>query len=342
MRRLFILINVLFVTNQSIAQSIFVRDVGGEVVENVMKFFGKETLASKKIIRTALGDDFTEYLVKSYDDEVVEFLAKDLSSNPKLKDVILENPGAFKIWTLFKDCSLRCSENVIEYFAKLSTKMGPDEFAKRYRFVVSDNFIEVYSVKRGKRLAKIDNYQVYAYPSNSRPFNQFLSEGTLIKNTTYNIKGQKYVVGNNPKQFVEIKGTLVSLPSNLVQRDNVLQGLSKVQKDANVLIYNGKTVCYSGTSVPRYKDQAGHIIGNQFGGVSETINYLPMTPRLNGSGGEWYKMEQEWAGYLRKGVKVNYRIEPVYSGISARPDKIYVSYSIAGKRVFKEFNNNLY
>ena len=49
-------------------------------------------------------------------------------------------------------------------------------------------------------------------------------------------------------------------------------------------------------------DDGGHLIGAQFGGTGEQINYVPMPPVVNRSGRDnnWYAMEQVWANYLSK------------------------------------------
>jgi len=45
-------------------------------------------------------------------------------------------------------------------------------------------------------------------------------------------------------------------------------------------------------------DQGGHLFAAMFDGPGEQINYHPMTRELNGSGGDWYNMEQEWRSLM--------------------------------------------
>lgn len=41
-------------------------------------------------------------------------------------------------------------------------------------------------------------------------------------------------------------------------------------------------------------DHGGHLIASMFNDLSEQINYVPMNKKVNGSGGDWYKLEQIW------------------------------------------------
>ena len=77
-------------------------------------------------------------------------------------------------------------------------------------------------------------------------------------------------------------------------------------------------------------DQGGHLIGRQFGGSGDIDNLVPQSSKTNLSGGEWYKMEQQWARALKEGEKVTVDIKPIYSGNSKRPDSFKVEYFIEG------------
>jgi hypothetical protein len=85
-------------------------------------------------------------------------------------------------------------------------------------------------------------------------------------------------------------------------------------------------------------DEGGHLIGHQFKGAGEQINYVPMKESLNQ--GAWKKMEMDWAKDLEAGKKVEVDINPIYDGISKRPTEIEVFYKIDGKEYMKVFPNN--
>ncbi|MFM7334853.1 MAG: DNA/RNA non-specific endonuclease [Tabrizicola sp.] len=77
-------------------------------------------------------------------------------------------------------------------------------------------------------------------------------------------------------------------------------------------------------------DCGGHLIAAVFGGAGEAVNLVPMDKALNGAGGQWYRLEQEWLDALETGKDVKVNIQPVYAGGNARPDLFQVSYSING------------
>lgn len=79
-------------------------------------------------------------------------------------------------------------------------------------------------------------------------------------------------------------------------------------------------------------DDGGHLIGNQFNGSGQIDNLVPQNSGINRSGGEWYKMEQDWAKTLKDGSSVKVDISPNYSGSSVRPDNFKVNYWIDGEK----------
>ncbi|SIO95900.1 hemagglutinin repeat-containing protein [Vibrio spartinae] len=87
-------------------------------------------------------------------------------------------------------------------------------------------------------------------------------------------------------------------------------------------------------------DCGGHLIASMFGGPGEGINLVPMNGKLNGSGGEWYKLETQWRNILGKGGSVKVKVEPIYSGKSKRPDTFKVRYSAnSGKTITRILQN---
>jgi filamentous hemagglutinin len=79
-------------------------------------------------------------------------------------------------------------------------------------------------------------------------------------------------------------------------------------------------------------DCGGHLIAAVFGGAGEAINLVPMDKTLNGTGGKWYALEQEWLDALESGSNVKVDIQPVYSGSSTRPDSFVVKYEVDGTK----------
>lgn len=86
-------------------------------------------------------------------------------------------------------------------------------------------------------------------------------------------------------------------------------------------------------------DEGGHLIASIFNGPGEKLNLVPMDGNLNK--GAWKQMENTWANALKDGKKVDVNIQPIYSGSSARPDRVIVKYSIDGGRpVNVDFKNS--
>ncbi|WP_371859455.1 DNA/RNA non-specific endonuclease [Rummeliibacillus stabekisii] len=87
-----------------------------------------------------------------------------------------------------------------------------------------------------------------------------------------------------------------------------------------------------------FDDDGGHLIGTQFHGSGDIDNLLAQNRQINRSGGEWYKMETEWANALKEipPKKVSVKIKPVFAGTSLRPHSYKVIYEIEGKGIFKK------
>ncbi|MDE5453991.1 DUF4781 domain-containing protein [Bradyrhizobium sp. CSA112] len=86
-------------------------------------------------------------------------------------------------------------------------------------------------------------------------------------------------------------------------------------------------------------DQGGHLFAAMFDGPGEQINYHPMTRELNGGGGDWYNMEQEWRTALEQNRTVDARIRAEFDGDSKRPAAFRVTFWIDGKKHTRFFEN---
>lgn len=86
------------------------------------------------------------------------------------------------------------------------------------------------------------------------------------------------------------------------------------------------------------EDDGGHLIGSQFHGSGDIDNLVAQNSQINRSGGQWYKMETEWANALKERPprKVFVKIEPIYVGNSLRPN----SFEIEGKGIFEKIIRN--
>ncbi|MGL4383364.1 MAG: DNA/RNA non-specific endonuclease, partial [Bacilli bacterium] len=75
-------------------------------------------------------------------------------------------------------------------------------------------------------------------------------------------------------------------------------------------------------------DDGGHLVGSQFNGSGQIDNLVPQSSIINRAGGDWYKLEREWASALRDNKIVKFKIKLNYSQGSLRPDSFVVEYFI--------------
>lgn len=143
-------------------------------------------------------------------------------------------------------------------------------------------------------------------------WNKLLNKG-LDANTDYK-------VGNNIYK-TDDKGRVGEVTSTLK--------LESATRNSGQQLKAGKT---DGIKDGLKDDHGGHIIAAMFNGIGEQINYVPMNKKVNGSGGEWFKLETKLKTELIKESKVEVKVTPMYSGNSKRPDIIRVDYTINGKK----------
>ncbi|ERM80430.1 hypothetical protein P872_21870 [Rhodonellum psychrophilum GCM71 = DSM 17998] len=319
------------------------REMGGEGLKKSVKLI--ENIVSptqSNFLKNSLGDDVFQKLLKENDDEVLKRLAKNIENNPALNDVIINNTLAVKVLELMGNSPVRNNHLIVKYFSDLMAELGEVALKEKYFFTEAGERILLKSKKNGSVLAEISETAIIAKPGKGGlELNEFLAEKYMIPHIPYKIRGHKYVT-NEIGQYKEVSGTFVPPifePTPL--RNNVQQGLSKKYKDAVAHTENGQ-ISRVKAGYPDYKDDGGHFIGNRLGGGSEMYNYIPMSKKLNRPGGGWFEMERVWLDAIKKGNKVNYKIEPVYNSNSKRPDFINVTYEIDGKRTTELFNNNIF
>ena len=93
-------------------------------------------------------------------------------------------------------------------------------------------------------------------------------------------------------------------------------------------------------------DHAGHLFADQFGGSPELDNLVSQLGDLNRAGGDYWKMEQDWASVLKQnGTVTDVDIRIKYKPNSSRPDSFIVNYTtqlpgqspVPGFKRFKNF-----
>ena len=84
-------------------------------------------------------------------------------------------------------------------------------------------------------------------------------------------------------------------------------------------------------------DDAGHLIGDRFGGSPNLDNLTSQNSMVNRSG--FKIIENEWAKAIKGGKDVSVDIKVNYSGESVRPSSYEVTYSIDGNITSKILQN---
>lgn len=155
-------------------------------------------------------------------------------------------------------------------------------------------------------------------PGTKGNWNKILNN-KLKPNSTYKVGNKLY----ETDEFGRIKRVKGEIELGKLGRNGYQQGKSVILKDGTKGI-----------------DEGGHLIGHQFKGAGEQINYVPMKGTLNQ--GAWKKMESDWAKALKEvpPKKVEVDIKNIYDGVSKRPSKFKVIYKIDGKTNIKIFPNN--
>lgn len=336
-----LIIVFIVMTTSLYAEAQALKNVGEEVVTRTLKIVGKESIESSDvIIKRVFKDDIAKNILKRYDDDVVKRLAKEVSNNSSMKELLTSNSTALKMWRMMGNTTASKNTNIVKYFSTIMDDIGEQGFKNKYLFQESGDVLLI-NGKNGRHLASIDDNVITSNPwKGNKDLNPFLNEYKMIPNSTYKVNGQSYKTIENGR-CQEISGTLSHLPGNKPVRSTEMQGLSKKIKGGIPETKNGEIVRVK-AGYPDYKDDGGHWIANMFGGGSEMYNYIPMSKKLNRQGGAWAKMEKTWEKALKEGKKVDYKIKPIYKGKSQRPDKIYVTYEIDGKRVTELFDNNVF
>lgn len=83
------------------------------------------------------------------------------------------------------------------------------------------------------------------------------------------------------------------------------------------------------------EDQGGHLVASIFNGPGDRLNMVPMNGNLNQ--GAWKAMENRLATAVQDGKSVEFKVNVVYKGESARPDAFVVQTNIDGVK-----SNNLF
>ncbi|WBW95937.1 DNA/RNA non-specific endonuclease [Oceanirhabdus sp. W0125-5] len=149
---------------------------------------------------------------------------------------------------------------------------------------------------------------------------------TLKSDITYQTPGGHLYTTDSAGRISNVKGNLEPITAKRSEYSQRIVG-----RDVNNPSVTSKLTT----------DDGGHLIASQFNGSGGLDNLVPMDSKLNRAGGDWYKMEQEWASALEANKEVFVEIDVIYEGASSRPSKFVVEYTIDGKLYEKEWVNTI-
>lgn len=182
----------------------------------------------------------------------------------------------------------------------------------------SDGMIDVLSKKGEVFLARIKPGKIIEVVGDD--INNWFLQLKPFPNSKYIINGAEYVTDDAGR----IVSTKVKLP------------LAKASSHRDSCVQKKMASLKGSLS----SDDAGHLIGDQFGGSSNMVNLVPMNGKINK--GTYKQIEMEWKRAIESGkdVKVDLKLKyPTKPTNCERPDWIEVIYEIDGQRVTKLIKN---
>lgn len=139
---------------------------------------------------------------------------------------------------------------------------------------------------------------------------------------------------DDPKQWHPIEKNGYRYELDLSERTRELKGEVSVDETA---ARSRKNQRQAGGADRRATDDGGHYIAARFNGPSDAFNHFAQDANFNR--GAYRVMENSWAATVRAGHRVSVDIVPHYVGLSLRPDRIAVTWTVDGKEHFSTFAN---
>ncbi len=136
-----------------------------------------------------------------------------------------------------------------------------------------------------------------------------INQRRLLPNHTYELNGYRYTTDEH--------GRIKTVEGELRKGDGVRDNHAQ------------RTVGVDDGRLP--DDQGGHVIGAQFDGYGGYENLTPMARDINQQGGEWARMEQNWARQIDAGTSVHVRIDLVYTDSTIRASSFNITETIGGQ-----------
>lgn len=293
-----------------------------DTVKTVVKLSGTKILSySEKDLGKAL---FKSISVLSTESR--EYLLNLLSENPKLLSFFKDNPKFVSSWDyLRKYLPIDCKNpEFLKMFiyANDYVSYGGNKIENYVYKKMKDGSIDVFYRDGKIVLAKI------------KPGRIVEVVGDDVNNWFLQLKpfpNAKYLI-NNVEYFTDDIGRVIKAKSKITFSNMV----GHKYRDSNVQ----RQMSALKGSMPY--DDAGHLIGNQFGGSSNMINLVPMSSSINRQGGAFAKIERQLSNALKDNRDVEIEIVlkyPTKPNDTQRPEWFEVTYYIDGIKNTKLLKN---
>jgi LysM repeat protein len=139
---------------------------------------------------------------------------------------------------------------------------------------------------------------------------------------------------NDPAQWHSIKKNEYRFDRDLVERTREIRGEVSIDAAAKRSRRNQRE---AGGAHRRATDDGGHYIAARFNGPGDAFNHFAQDANFNR--GAYRVMENSWAASVQGRHRVTVDIVPHYDGLSRRPDRIAVTWTVDGKEHFSTFAN---
>lgn len=320
-----------------------VNKYGDEAIAIIEKY-GDEAIS---IIEK--NDDLFFRGIRKVSQEQYSSYIKVLKNHPEYTSVICNNDTG-KILTLVRKAGVDNEAYILN-----AIKKGGNEAVNilnsvpKNDFIRTVNFLDVFDVTRYKTIAKNGLPQEITsqviQDSRDIPFLHDSINGKLRNANTGEIVSyvkheERYITGQELKTNIAYRtgegnyyyktdelGRLSGCETNNLRLQEDIRNTEKYVRDPH----------NSNTPNKKTTDDAGHVIAGRFGGSGELDNLISQNSNLNKSA--WKKMENNWVNELRKGNKVQVKIDIKYADSSKRPSEFIVTQIINGKVQILNFLN---
>lgn len=293
-----------------------------EVVETVVKLgSGKVLTYSEKDLGKAL---FKSISVLSEDSKC--YLLDLLSDNPRLLVFFKDNPKFVSSWDYLRKYLPADSKDPeflkMFIYANDYASYGGNKIENYVYKKIKDGSIEVFNRDGTILLAKIKPGRIIEVIGDN--INNWFLQLKPFPSTKYMINSVEYLT-DDLGRVIKAKSKIT--PSNVT---------GQKYRDSNVQ----RQMSSLKGSMP--SDDAGHLIGNQFGGSSNMINLVPMSSSINRQGGAFAKIEQQLLRALKENKDVEIEIiikYPIKPNGTQRPEWFEVTYYIDRVKNFELLKN---